>query len=134
MMYPSVLLLPVPMMGFWFLKQYKGPHKTLKFSAELANTILQYIHNNTSNINISPETLHTELAILHYLTPHKWLACFETACAFQMWLALHGEASQIKIGKRIQNQRLCMHAWVETENAVFFKESNFDIVDWQFSE
>ena len=133
-MYPSIVLLPAPMIGFWLLKKYKGPCKTLNVSADIANRLLQLTKNYISSKTFTPEMLHTELAILHVLTPHRWLSCFETACAFQLWLAFHGEASQVVLGKRIENHQLCMHAWVETENAVFFKESEFDIVEWQFSE
>ena len=81
---------------------------------------------------VTPERIHLELALLHHLTPHKLFTCLETSCAFQQWLAVHGESGRVVVGKRIENGNLIMHAWVETEHAIFFKESDFEAVEWIF--
>ncbi len=133
-MYPSIVFLPIPMIGFRLLKHWKGPHQTLKFSEELAGRIVSVTQKYRRTNTYTPELLHTELAILHHLMPQSFNNCFDLACAFQQWLAVHGECSQVVVGKKIANEKLSMHAWIETENAVFFKESEFEKVDWAFSE
>ncbi len=130
-MYPSILLLPMPMAGIYLLKKTIGPLKTLNYSEKLSNKIVNFIHLYTSKkLPVLPQTIHTELAILHRLTPHSLFACFELACVFQQWLALHGEPSKVVLGKCIINHKFRMHAWVETDHAIFFKEGTYDIVEW----
>ena len=130
-MYPSVLLLPLPMAGIYLLKKTAGPLKTLNFNAQISQKIFAFTRwIDLKELPFTPGRIHCELAILQHLTPHSLFACFELACAFQLWLAAHGESSEVVLGKCIIDHKIRMHAWVKTENAVFFKDGEFDIVDW----
>ena len=132
-MYPSIVFLPIPMIGFRLLKSWKGPHETLKISADLAEIIISFTQKYIQSEEYTPESLHTELAIVHHLMPKSLNNCFDLSCAFQQWLALHGVHSEVVVGKRVTADKLVMHAWVETENAVFFKETEFERINWVFS-
>ena len=127
-MHPSIFLLPAVMVGFGVTKRIFGPYRTLEYSQSMAHGIATTVQKKLGiTRHYYPEDLHLELALLARLTPRPLVACFENACAFQQWLACHGEISEIRIGKRLEGDRLYMHAWVETEDAVFFRDGEFEV-------
>ena len=72
-----------------------------------------------------PNDVRFELSVVNRLMPHRIAACLELSCAMQMWLALHGNESHVVIGKRLENDRILVHAWVETEGEPFFFDARF---------
>lgn len=127
-MHPSILLLPAVMVGFGITKRLLGPYRTLGISQSMAEGIYVAVQKTLGITgHYRPEDMHLDLAILACLTPRPFAACFENACAFQQWLACHGEMSEIRIGKRLDEGRLYMHAWLETKDAVFFKNGQFEV-------
>lgn len=128
MHYPSILILPLPMAVFSALHRIYGPKKTIQITDQWAHKILTT--RKTRRIGIEPEDLGFELRLLNKLMPKPYLACFEQACAFQLWLACHGQKAQVCIGKRMENDELLMHAWLETEPEPFFYDARFQEITW----
>ncbi len=124
-MFISILLLPIPQTGFAILNHFCGPQKTIEYSHRLANEILKFIPTSTHQFR--PENMEIEMKIVRHLTFRPWIACLETACAFEQWLAFHGKPAQILIGKRVINGQIQMHAWLETESISFFKAPGFQM-------
>ena len=122
-MYPSILIIPPTQVIFAILKHIYGPRKTIQISHQTAQFMISLIPEQTHAF--TPDNLKLEMKIISRMSCPPWIACFETACAFEQWLAIHGETSQICIGKRLENGRLLMHAWVQTKSASFFRDNRF---------
>ena len=127
MRYTSILMLPLPMVVISACHHILGPEKTVQMSAFVSDFIASKRRHR--RLGIEPEDFGIEMKILQKLMPKPWLACLEQACAFEIWLAFHGQASRVCIGKRVECGRLLMHAWLETEPAPFFYDDRFVKVD-----
>ncbi len=120
-MHPTILLVPPAMVAFAILKSFAGPQKTMQFSRKSA----QFLHQ----LHLLSPRLPApwELRFLQRCTLPPYVACLELSCAWQNWLALHSQSSTIRIGKRIENGKLLMHAWVTTDAGAFFDAPGFTV-------
>ena len=122
-MYPSVLLLPLPMAGLAAYNHFCGPMQTIRLSASISAKILNFARKQKI---ISPKDISLELSVLDHLIPHRIMACLELSCAMQIWLALHGNSSHVVLGKRVENSQILAHAWLETSSEPFFFDDRFE--------
>ena len=120
-MHPTIFLVPPAMIAFAAIKTAAGPQKALLFSRKTAQFL--------TNLRLLPYAVPRawEIRLLQKCTFPPHIACLELACAWQQWLALHGQDSTIHIGKRLANGKLSMHAWVTSTNASYFDAPGFEI-------
>lgn len=116
----SVLLIPELQVGFSVMNHIFGPKKTIEISHRMAGAILQYL-SKRSHSKLS----EFELKCLRKCRFRPWIACLETACSLEQLLAFRGQRCVIRIGKHVEDGRIQMHAWVETEKASYFKDERY---------
>ena len=121
-MYPSIFLLPVPMVGLAAYNRINGPMQTIRLSDRISQKILNVVGTSRP---ILPNDVGFELSVVNRLMPHRLTACLELSCAMQIWLALHGNRSRVVVGKRVENSQILAHAWLETSNQPFFFDDRF---------
>lgn len=122
-MFPSLIFLPIGQICFAVINRVSGPYTTIQMGRKAADCLLDVVPKSKHHVAVNDIAL--ALKLIDRFMPRPWIACLETACAFQIWLAVHGENSTVCIGKRIENGRLLMHAWVRTDSAVFFDDARF---------
>ena len=101
-----------------------GPQKVLRITQSVADRIANWVKSPATPIKASG--IQWELRFIERMQIRPWIACFETSCAFSVWLAWHGQKSRIKLGKRVENGIFMMHAWVESQNERFFYDARFE--------
>jgi|GEM_PF-6426740 len=110
------------------LRHTLGPKMLIEISKQCEGWLLQSpLHLPCPSIN--PEILADVLVWIRRfsrLIPSS--ACLESACALQLWLALHGHASRICLGKRLEGSRLRMHAWLESSPHAYFYDPRFELL------
>ena len=121
-MFPSIFLLPVPMVGLAACNRLCGPMPTIRLCSRLSNTILEFTDKQN---DILPDDVQFELSVVRRLMPRRIAACLEMACAMQIWLAFHGCRAKVALGKRVENGQILAHAWLETRNGHFFFDDRF---------
>ena len=121
-MFPSVFLFPVPMAALALCNRVCGPVRIMRLCENVSNRILNIV-NKPQLIRYNDVSF--ELSCVMRLMPKPYVACLELACTLQIWLAMHGDRARVVIGRRVENGRILMHAWVETINASFFADERF---------
>lgn len=125
-MFPSIVFLPLGQCFFGASKRMLGIVKTVALSHRISDAVLNVLGERETEI--LPQDMVWELRWIHYCMPRPWIACFETACAFEVWLAFHRQRGRVCIGKRMENGHLIMHAWVQCKTAGFFDSPGFEEV------
>lgn len=123
-MYPSLIFMPLGQIGFAVINHVSGPNTAIRIARKVADFLL-YVVPGTRH-HVTRDDVAVALKLIDRFMPRPWIACLETACAFQVWLAMHGENSTVCIGKRIETGRLLMHAWVRSESDEFFADARFE--------
>ena len=121
-MFPSIFMLPAPMVGLAAYNRICGPMQTIRVCDNISRRILGIVGKRRP---ILPEDVRFELSVVNRLMPHRLAACLELSCAMQIWLALHGNESHVVVGKRVENSQFFVHAWLETSVKPFFFDDRF---------
>lgn len=122
-MYPSVVTVPFAMAAIGVIKHFAGPAKTREMTHRLAARIRAHVP--ARRVGLEPDDMRYELCFIGKCRIPPRIACFETACAFDLWLAAHGQQAKVCLGKRVEQGEILMHAWVETDPEPFFYDSRF---------
>lgn len=122
-MYVSVLALPFVMAGMGVVNLAFGPAMTRDMTHRLAEFLRARVP--ARQIGLEPDDMRCELRLIELCKRPPRIACLETACAFDLWLAAHGQKAEVCIGKRMEGGRIRMHAWVATEPEPFFYDGRF---------
>ena len=118
-MHPSLLAVPALMGAFACLKKSVGPRRTVQACARIAD-FLRPLHL------LAPcEPTARELRLVQRCTFPPHVACLELACAWLVWLAVHGRHGAIRIGKCTDGGQIRMHAWVVTADGEYFADARF---------
>ncbi|MBO4349460.1 MAG: lasso peptide biosynthesis B2 protein [Proteobacteria bacterium] len=122
-MYPSALFIPVSAIGFSVAHHFMGPQKVMHITQRVADKIADFVKAPAHPILAND--MQWELQFIERMQIRPWVACFETSCAFSVWLSCHGQRSTIRLGKRVENGIFMMHAWVESKDEKFFYDARF---------
>ena len=123
-MYPTALFIPVSAVCWSIAHHFMGPQKVLRIAQNVADRIANLVKPPATPIKASD--MQRELRLIERMQVHPWVACFETACAFSLWLGWHGQKSTIRLGKHVENGDFMMHAWVESCGEKFFYDARFE--------
>lgn len=122
-MHPSLILLPLPELFFVACNHLHGPQTTMECARHIAQAIYEHL---PVLAKVQTENVANELRLAERVLSIPWGTCLEFSCAVQIWFAIHGQRSEICLGKRLQDGRLLMHAWIKTERDTFFEDSRFE--------
>ncbi len=122
-MFPSLMLLPLGQIAFAVINRVSGPYTAIRIGRKVSKSLLEVVPK--THRRVARDDIAVAMKLIDRCMPRPWIACLETACAFQVWLAMHGENASVCIGKRIENGRILMHAWVRTDTDEFFADSRF---------
>ena len=125
-MYPTIVIVPVAAVGWAVAHHFMGPRRVRDAAQRLSDWIAD--HAGSRGRIIRACEMERECRWMQRMQIRPWVACFETACAFSVWLACHGQKSTIRMGKRLENRQLLMHAWVESAGELFFYDARFEPV------
>ncbi len=122
------ILLSFTCLSYAATKRLLGLPKTLILSEMLSYTVRRL----AKFVGMAPPSepnVACVLAWLRRLANHvPWIACFEQACALQLWLASHEIPSTIVIGKCTQGNLMRMHAWIECAEQKYFYDDQFEAI------
>ena len=125
-MFPSILFIPASG-AFWsVVRLLSGPQRAIRMAQIVSHGVARIMPSRDRLIHAGEMAF--ELRLLQRMQWKPWVACLETACAFSVWLACHGQRSTIKLGKRVENGMIMMHAWVESYGEKFFYDARFEPV------
>ena len=123
MVYPSLCLLPVPLVVFSVLHRVVlGPYKTIQDARRASEAVRRVVP--PSRTPVTPQSLGWFYRHLRYRTC-PGIACLEKSCALELWLAFHGQKSRVCLGRRPDGGACLMHAWVESGTVSFFEDARF---------
>ena len=122
-MYLSAFFIPISSVGWSIANHFVGPRRVRDATQRATDWIADRIGPRKKPILASD--MARELCWIRWMQIRPWVACFETACAFSVWLALHGQKSTILLGKHVEKGQLYMHAWLESVGGSFFYDERF---------
>ena len=125
-MYPPIIIVPAAAVCWSVANHFVGPRRVRDATWRVADWIADRI--GACQKPIIASDIACELRWIERMQLRPWVACFETACAFSVWLAFHGQKSTVRMGKRVEQNRLLMHAWVESSGESFFYDARFEPV------
>ncbi len=121
---------PACLAGVALINHVFGPEKTIRANNAVAQTAF-YL---SDKLGVTcPNASHCDQIAtwLQRVAAHlPGVACLETACVMQTWLALHATGSEVVIGHCVEHNELLMHAWVETPERRYFYAPKFS-ANWR---